>query len=64
VVRWIVVFTGLRVAAMDYILAPFAKWAGIRSKKGQVRFAEQGWLFLYDSTFWSLGMVSAFLSEV
>jgi very-long-chain ceramide synthase len=58
VLFWIVLFTGLRAAVMDYVLKPFARWGGIHSTKGLIRFAEQGWLVVYDSAFWSLGMVS------
>jgi acyl-CoA-dependent ceramide synthase len=57
VLLWVVVFTGLRVVVMDHILTPFARWAGIESKKMRIRFAEQGWQFLYYIVFWSLGMV-------
>ena len=42
---------------LDYILEPLAAMAGIEKKKDKVRFAEQAWVFLYDSSFWSLGMV-------
>lgn len=58
VVFWVVIITGLRVAVMDHILMPFAQWQGIESKKGRVRFAEQGWSLLYYLLFWTLGMVS------
>ena len=54
---WIVVFTGLRVAVMDYILMPLAEAANISKKKERIRFAEQAWIFIYDGAFWSLGMV-------
>ena len=57
VVYWIVVFTGLRAAVMDYCLVPFAKWGGVKGKKDTMRFAEQAWLLLYYALFWSLGMV-------
>lgn len=57
VFTWIVVFTGLRAAVMDYVLKPFAKSQGIAGRKRQLRFAEQGWIFIYDSCSWSLGMV-------
>src|SRR5436305_15334398 len=40
VVYWIVVFTGLRAAVMDYCLVPFAKWGGVKGKKDTMRFAE------------------------
>ncbi len=55
---WVVVFTGARAATMDFVLKPFAEWGGIQTKKGRTRFAEQGWLFVYYSGFWTLGMVS------
>jgi hypothetical protein len=41
---WIVVFTGLRAAVMDYLLTPFAKKAGAKTERDQTRFAEQAWL--------------------
>lgn len=53
---WIIVFTGARCFTMDYILAPIAQWAGIRSKKAKVRFAEQAWILLYAGLFWCIGM--------
>ncbi|EON64538.1 hypothetical protein W97_03771 [Coniosporium apollinis CBS 100218] len=53
---WIVIFTGLRAAVMDYILKPYARWGGVDKPKARVRFAEQAWLFLYYSIFWTLGM--------
>jgi acyl-CoA-dependent ceramide synthase len=57
---WLVVFTGIRVATMEYVLKPFARAGGISSKKGLTRFAEQGWMFLYYTASWSLGLVSLF----
>ncbi|KAL9085178.1 MAG: hypothetical protein Q9165_007709 [Trypethelium subeluteriae] len=53
---WLVIFTGLRVAVMDYVLSPFAQLWGIQKKKTRVRFAEQAWLLCYDTPSWSLGM--------
>lgn len=58
VVFWIVVFTGLRATVMDYILYPLASFGGIKTKKEKVRFAEQAWLLIYYTVFWTLGMVS------
>ncbi|KAF9640811.1 hypothetical protein BFW01_g12617 [Lasiodiplodia theobromae] len=52
----IIVFTALRAATMDYVLKPLARLGGIQKKKATVRFAEQGWLLVYCSIFWSLGM--------
>lgn len=54
---WIIVFTGLRAATMDYLLIPLARWHGITKKKVAIRYAEQAWLLIYYSAFWGLGMV-------
>jgi acyl-CoA-dependent ceramide synthase len=54
---YIVVFTGLRTATIEYILAPFAHKLGVNKKKERIRFAEQAWIFIYYTAFWSLGMV-------
>lgn len=56
---WIIIFTGMRCAVMDYILAPFATWAGLRKTKAIVRFAEQAWIMLYAAVFWMTGMVKS-----
>lgn len=63
VALWIVVFTALRTATMDYLLFPLARCMGINKKKAMIRFAEQGWVFLYYSLFWSVGMVSCQKTE-
>lgn len=55
---WIVAFTGLRVAVMEYALVVIAQKAQIQKRKDCVRFAEQAWVFFYYGAFWSLGMVS------
>ncbi|KAL0258251.1 Sphingosine N-acyltransferase lag1 [Diplodia seriata] len=52
----IVVFTALRAATMDFVLKPLARLGGIQKKKATVRFAEQGWLLVYCSISWTLGM--------
>lgn len=57
VVFWLVVFTGLRAVVMDYVLTPLAYLLGLKNQKDKTRFAEQAWVLIYDSTFWSLGMV-------
>ena len=54
---WIVVFTGLRAAVMDYVLLPFAKKAGVKTARDETRFAEQSWLIIYYMVFWPIGMV-------
>ncbi|CCU76741.1 TRAM1 Lag1 CLN8 superfamilz protein/sphingosine N-acyltransferase lag1 [Blumeria hordei DH14] len=53
---WIVVFTGLRAAVMNYGLMTLAKTWGIKAKRDQTRFSEQAWLLIYYSIFWTLGM--------
>ncbi|KAL8716420.1 MAG: hypothetical protein Q9220_000327 [cf. Caloplaca sp. 1 TL-2023] len=63
VIFWIIAFTGLRAATMDYILAPLAEWLGIAKSKMKTRFAEQAWVLIYDSTFWSLGMYIMYNSD-
>lgn len=54
---WIVVFTGLRAAVMDYILMPLAKKGGVKTLRDITRFAEQAWLLVFYTVFWPLGMV-------
>lgn len=56
VVAWIVYFTALRALLIELLLQPLARILGV-VKKSQLRFAEQGWIFLYYSTMWVLGMV-------
>lgn len=60
---WIIVFTGLRCIVMDYILSPIAAACGIGKKKAKVRFAEQAWILLYYSMFWSTGMYIMYYSD-
>ena len=57
VVYSIVALTGLRAFTLDYILVPLAQFAGVSKRKEKLRFAEQAWVLIYDSIFWSLGMV-------
>ncbi|KAK3372167.1 TLC domain-containing protein [Podospora didyma] len=53
---YIVLFTGLRAAAMEYVFAPFAKAQGIAKRKDITRFSEQAWLVIYYAIFWTLGL--------
>ncbi|KAH6718484.1 TLC domain-containing protein [Leptodontidium sp. MPI-SDFR-AT-0119] len=53
---WIVVFTGLRAAVMEYILTPLAKKGGVKTQRDQTRFAEQAWLWIYATSAWTLGL--------
>ncbi|KAL8838207.1 MAG: hypothetical protein Q9170_002250 [Blastenia crenularia] len=56
VINWVVVFCGLRAFVMDYVLMPLAQVMGLEKKKDKTRFAEQAWVLIYDTVFWSLGM--------
>ncbi|CZS98010.1 hypothetical protein WAI453_011860 [Rhynchosporium graminicola] len=53
---WIVVFTGLRAAVMEYVLSPLAKKVGVKSQRDQTRFVEQAWLWIYATSAWTLGL--------
>ena len=53
----VIIFTGLRVAVMEYILSPLAELGGITKKKEKVRFAEQAWVFIYHLAAWALDVV-------
>lgn len=57
VAYWIVIFTGLRAGVMSYLLLPAAEWCGLKSKKSKARFAEQGWVVIYDGLSSSIGLV-------
>jgi len=57
VLIWVVLFTAIRATVVDYILHPLARAGGVKTRKASVRFAEQAWLLVYCSIFWSLGMV-------
>ncbi|KAL8821073.1 MAG: hypothetical protein Q9223_000835 [Gallowayella weberi] len=63
VVFWLVLFTGLRAVVMDSVLTPLAHMLGLNDKKEKTRFAEQAWVLIYDTTFWSLGMYIMYKSE-
>lgn len=60
----IVLFSGLRAGVMDYVLAPLARMWGLSKKKEVTRFAEQGWMLIYYSVFWPLGMVCPYSLRV
>ncbi|KAF2721115.1 LAG1-domain-containing protein [Polychaeton citri CBS 116435] len=56
VASFIVLFTAVRAACLDYFLLPIAGLCGIEKKKARVRFAEQGHLLLYYLVYWSWGV--------
>ncbi|KAF2743293.1 longevity assurance proteins LAG1/LAC1 [Sporormia fimetaria CBS 119925] len=63
VLLWIVIFTAMRVLVMEYLLDPIARYNGIRTRKGLVRFKEQAWLVMYCTCSWSLGMYIMYHSQ-
>lgn len=56
VISFIVLFTGIRAFMLDYVLVPLAGLWGIGRRKGRVRFAEQSYLLLYYSLYWTWGL--------
>ncbi|KAF2818380.1 longevity-assurance protein-like protein [Ophiobolus disseminans] len=60
---WTVMFTGMRVVVMEYLLDPLARLGGIKTKKGLDRFKEQAWLIVYYTASWSLGMYIMYHSD-
>jgi acyl-CoA-dependent ceramide synthase len=54
---WVVAFTFLRAASMLYLYHPLAKVLGVSPLAKRQRLAEQGFVFTYSATFWTLGMV-------
>ncbi|KAJ5238632.1 hypothetical protein N7468_003251 [Penicillium chermesinum] len=51
----VLALNAVRAIAMDWILYPFARSAGLK-RKGCIRFAEQGWQTIYYSGIWALGL--------
>ncbi|KAM0695632.1 hypothetical protein Q7P36_004114 [Cladosporium allicinum] len=49
-------FTAARVAMMDYLLRPFAVKLQVLKQKTQTRFAEQSYMIIYYTIFWSWGL--------
>ncbi|KAJ5570416.1 uncharacterized protein N7459_009846 [Penicillium hispanicum] len=47
--------TAVRAIAIEWILQPFSRYAGLK-RKGSIRFAEQGWQVMYYSFIWAVGL--------
>ncbi|KAF5717757.1 sphingosine n-acyltransferase lac1 [Fusarium mundagurra] len=52
----VILFTGLRAATMEYVLAPIGRLQGISNRKNLTRFSEQAWLMVYYTVFWPWGV--------
>lgn len=48
--------TAVRAIAIEWILIPVARRAGLK-RKGSIRFAEQGWQAVYYGFIWAVGLV-------
>ncbi|KAF9435570.1 sphingosine N-acyltransferase lag1 [Entomortierella beljakovae] len=53
---WIVTFTFLRAFFMRAIFKPIAIRCGVKSEHKQNRFQEEGWVCVYYSLSWTMGM--------
>ncbi|KAI8362499.1 TLC domain-containing protein [Mortierella sp. GBAus27b] len=53
---WVATFTFLRASVMNFVLMPLSRRLGATSERSIVRFAEQGWICIYYSFSWVLGM--------
>jgi acyl-CoA-dependent ceramide synthase len=56
VIHWIIVFTFLRAAIMQWVLRPIAHSQGVYAQAKLQRFMEQGWLIIFYTISWSVGM--------
>jgi acyl-CoA-dependent ceramide synthase len=56
VLGFMVFFTATRAASLDYILSPMAARLGITNTKTQTRFAEQSYMIIYYTFYWSWGL--------
>ncbi|CEL02514.1 TLC domain-containing protein [Aspergillus pseudodeflectus] len=51
----VLAFTAVRAISIEWVLRPMALRLGLKRKES-IRFAEQGWMFLYYAVFWTTGM--------
>ncbi|KAK4502280.1 hypothetical protein PRZ48_005705 [Zasmidium cellare] len=56
VLGFVVGFTGLRALLLSKVLSKMARLCGVRKNRAQKRFAEQGYLLLYYSVYWTWGV--------
>ncbi|KAF2118618.1 TLC domain-containing protein [Lophiotrema nucula] len=56
VLFWLIVFIGLRIAVMDYVLRPLARGLGARRSRDAQRFSERSYNMLYHLISFGVGM--------
>ena len=56
VLGFVVFFTAIRAASLDYLLKQLAIRLGITKLKTQIRFAEQSYMIFYYTLYWSWGL--------
>ena len=56
VLGFVVFFTAIRAASLDYLLKPLAIRLGITKPMTQIRFAEQSYMIFYYTLYWSWGL--------
>ncbi|KAF9970381.1 sphingosine N-acyltransferase lag1 [Actinomortierella ambigua] len=54
----------LRASAMRFVLKPIAVWRRVQNQHQLTRFQEEGWVCVYYTASWSLGMYVLYNSEV
>jgi len=54
---WVVVFTFLRAFVRSFVLKPIAVYAGVKKEHNRNRFQEEGWVCMYYTLSWCMGMV-------
>lgn len=54
---WVLVFTLMRECIIRYLWIPIGKKYGIKKSSNLLRFGEQGWNVVFNSTSWVVGFV-------
>lgn len=60
---YIIVFSFIRQAVTEYLIRPFARWAGLKTDAKQTRFMEQAYAIIYNVISGGLGLVRSLLAE-
>lgn len=57
---YIIVFSFIRQAVTEFMIRPFARWAGLNTDAKQTRFMEQAYAIIYNVISGGLGLVGCF----